>query len=77
VTGIIGALLEILSAALSIWESKEKRKYIDRKLELEKRYYEEYNKPDSVRSDAVLDNIEFELRQLARTVASEIGTTNS
>lgn len=68
----IGALLQIIGAVLSLIEMKERRKYIDRKLELEKAWYEEYNKPRKERDNAALDNIEFELCLLAKTIASDI-----
>lgn len=68
------ALLGIIDAALQIWESKEKTKYIDKRMQLEKDYYAEFNKPHETRSSAVLDNLEFELRVLAQTIASDIRT---
>lgn len=67
-------VLEIISAALQIWASKEKRKYIDEKLAIQKAYYEEQNKPIESRSDAVLDSLEFRLRILASALAAEINT---
>lgn len=66
-------ILSILSAGLSIWASKEKTKYIDQLTDIEKRYREESNKPRDLQSDAVLDNLEFELRQLARNFAASVG----
>lgn len=74
--GTTKVLFEILNSALSIWDSKEKTKYIDQKIKLEKKFYEEYNKNLSVRSDAVLDNVQHELRILCSTVSSAIGATN-
>lgn len=69
----VSSILAIIAAALSIWESKEKRKYQDEKLSIEKAYYEEQNKPPEIRSDAVLDNLEFRLRILASALAADIG----
>lgn len=74
---MFASLLGILGSALSIWDNKEKRKYIDKMLQLKKDYYEEFNKPLAVRSDAVLDNLEFELRNLADAVAADIGKQNA
>lgn len=70
-------LLKVLGAGLSIWASKEARKYIDQKIALEKAWYAEYNKPDSDRSDAVLDNIEFQLRTLCIAFAAEAGKSDT
>ena len=67
-------ILQILSAALSIWASKEKTKYIDRLVELKTEYFREINKPEADRSDAVLDNLEFQLRTLALAFSAEVGT---
>lgn len=55
-------LLKVIGSALSIWDSKEKTKYEDQYNKLMRDWYEEINKPDDIRSNAVLDNIEFELR---------------
>lgn len=62
--------LKVFAAGLELWDDKEKHKYIDRLLELKKEYYNEFNKPDDQRSDAVLDNITFELRILGDSFAS-------
>lgn len=58
-------ILSLLDTALKLWLSKEKTKYIDKKIELQAAYYAEWNKPIEQRSDAVLDNIMFELKNLA------------
>ena len=68
----IGAILQIIGAILSIIEMKNRRKYIDRKLELEKTWYEEYNKPRAERNNAILDTTEFEIVALARTIAADL-----
>ena len=70
---MVAALFSILNSALSIWANKEKTKYQDRLLSLKRDYYAEYNKPLSERSDAVLDNLEFELRLLSDAVAANLG----
>jgi chorismate mutase len=71
------AILGIVEAALSIWASKLRQKYIDRVGEIKRAYDEEYNKPDSERSDAVLDNLERELCIAAEELAAEIRAKNS
>lgn len=58
-------LARTLGTALEIWNSKEKTKYVDRLVSIKTSYYREFNKPDSARSDAVLDNLRIELCILA------------
>lgn len=65
-------LAKALGAAFSIWEHKEKNKYRDKLLSLQREYYAEINKPLEARSDAVLDALEFELRILGRSFASSV-----
>lgn len=64
-------ILSLLDTGLKLWLSREKTKYIDKKIELEKAYYAEFNKPMSERSDAVLDNLTFELKVLAIAFTQE------
>ena len=66
-------LASVLSSSLQIWAHKEKNKYVDRLMELRKAYYLESNKDPSIRSDAVLDNLNFELRILALAFSSTVG----
>lgn len=56
------AILGIVEAALSIWQSKLRQKYIDKVEGLKRAYYAEINKPPTEQSMAALDNLEFELR---------------
>lgn len=72
--GTTVALIEALKSGLSIWDSKEKRKYWDEVLKLEKKYYEEYNKdrPDMAR----LDYYDFRLCLVSKGFSSEVGKTN-
>ncbi len=74
---MIKVLLDVLGSALSIWETKEKTKYLDKYTALKQAYYVEYNKPDEIRSDAVLDNLEHELCIFASGVSAEIGAKNA
>lgn len=69
---MIKSILQILGTGLSLWNHKEKTKYHDKFIKLQKEFYEEYNKPDGERSDAALDNIEFELRLLASGFCAEV-----
>lgn len=74
---MISSILGIVEAVLSIWDSKLKTKYIDKVQSLKKAYYEEWNKPVEERSDAVLDNIEFELRITVDSLTAQIRIENA
>ena len=71
------AIFKALGAGLSIWEHKEKNRYKKKFLDLKQEYYNEYNKPDQERDDAVLDNIRHELHSLVEVFSSEIGKKDS
>lgn len=71
------AILGVLQAGLSLWGGLEKDKYLSKLLNLREQYYAEFNKPSDQRSDAVLDNLEFELRLLANGFATSVGTSNA
>ncbi|HRT83937.1 MAG TPA: hypothetical protein P5523_04800 [Bacteroidales bacterium] len=71
---LIGPILQIFASLISLIELKERRKYIDKKLELEKQYYEEYNKPEEEIDDAMLDSIEYQLVILIQAMAAELQT---
>lgn len=58
-------ILSLLNTGLQLWLSKEKTKYVDQLMALQKAYYAEYNKPADTRDDSVLDNLTFQLRVLA------------
>lgn len=74
---MISSILGIVEAALSIWASKEKTKYIDELKELKLAYYEELNKPEGVRSDAVLDHLINRLRIITDSIAAGINSKNA
>ena len=73
-------MFEVLSrtllAGLSLWNSKEANKYRDKEMELRTAYYNEYNKSPELRSDAVLDNIYFELCNLAAGFSAAVRESN-
>lgn len=71
------ALLTVLGAGLSIWEHKEKTKYVDKLMSLRRQYKDEMNKSESNRSDAVLDNLEFELNNLALAFSAQVVNAKS
>lgn len=66
----VTALIEALSAGLSIWKSKESRRYTDELLKLQRDYYEAYNAEP--RDNAKLDHAEHKLCDFARIVSAEI-----
>lgn len=69
---MITEIISLLGAGLSLWDHKEKNKYRDRLTELERKWREEISKPRAKQSDAVLDNIEFELVLLAKGFAGSV-----
>lgn len=69
---MITEILKLLGAGLSLWEHKEKNKYRDKLIELERLWREEKAKPREQQSDARLDNIEFEIMTLARAFAGSV-----
>jgi hypothetical protein len=69
-------LLKVLVSGLSLWNTKESRKYLDRAMALEREWNEEFNRPLDIRSDAELDRILLELRVLGRAFHSAVGAAN-
>ena len=67
---MIEAIFKTLAAGLTLWNSKEKSKYIDKLYKTKKAWYEEYNKDNP--DDAILDNLEHELCILADAFASKV-----
>lgn len=73
---MVGAILEIVGLALQLWVSKDKRKYVDALTKIEDQYREEESKPYMERNHALLDNLEFELRQLTRNIVADLRSQN-
>lgn len=75
---MIAALLGIADKLLGLLEIKAQRKFAEKKMELQQRIRDEENKPLEgedpllVRSDAVLDNLKFELCNLIDGLATEL-----
>lgn len=67
-----GLAFKILEQGLRLWNTKEGRKYLDRVIKLKKEWHEEFQRSD--RSQLALDGIERELRIIAETFASNIGS---
>jgi len=74
---VVASIFGIIEALLSIWEHKEKDKYNAKVKQLKADYYAEINKPDDKRSDAVLDNLLFELRITADALAAQVRIQNA
>jgi hypothetical protein len=73
---LVESVFAILGAALSIWDSKEKTKYIDRLIDLKTRYRKEANKPENIRDNAVLDNLRFDIKLLCDSAAARLSNQN-
>lgn len=58
---ITTALIQSLKFGLSLWNTKESRKYLDEVIELEKKKLYEENKPEENRNHAYIDNINHRL----------------
>jgi|LakMenE18May11ns_1017448.scaffolds.fasta_scaffold9927949_3 hypothetical protein len=69
--------LGILKEGLTLWNSKESTKYLDRVIKLEKDYYEELSKPLDSRSDYKLDSIMHELTIISRSFVMFPGKNRS
>lgn len=70
----VESILKILGAGLSIWESKEKTKYLDTFLKLKQEYFDEFNKDPQDHS--ALDLISYKLQLLGNAFASQVGIKN-
>lgn len=74
---MIGAIFALVEAALSLANTIIKRKYVNRVNDLKRGWYEEFNKPEAERSNAVLDNIERELRIAVESLAADLKLQNA
>lgn len=73
---MITELIAALKFGLSIWSSKEKTKYLDELLELERRWLNEFKKGYGSYSNASLDEFELELRLFSSRVFTAAGIPN-
>lgn len=73
---IVTALVQSLKFGLSLWNTKESRKYLDRVIDLEKQIYYETNKPEENRNHALIDNCNAELCIIAEAT-SKFGKQNA
>lgn len=74
---MIPTIFALLEAGLSLWNTKEKQKYIDKYLRLKEEWFHEYNKPDHEIDDNVLSNIEWELKLLCNAFSSSVRVPDS
>lgn len=74
---MVGSLITMIGAFLTVWAEKEKHKYVDQLLQIKTDWYAEFNKPLAERNTAVLDNLEQQLRILSETLASAVGTAGA
>jgi hypothetical protein len=58
-------ILGVLKEALKLWNAKEKNKYLNEVLKLEKEYYEELSKDELNRSQLYLDERLRDIRRIA------------
>ena len=69
----LGLVLSVLKEGLQLANTIESRKFIDRVIALEKDYYEEISKDDSVRSDFRIDSIMLDLETIAKAFSKHSG----
>ncbi len=74
---MITTILQLLTIGLQLWQHKDATKYADKVIKLKQRYRDEENKDPANRSDAELDDIEFELRTLCAAFCSVAGAQNA
>lgn len=67
----------MIDTILDIVKIKVERKYIDEYVSLKRDWYEEKNKPEGVRSDAVLDNLKHELLLVGEAIAADARIKNA
>ena len=69
--------LDLLGAALKIWEHKEANKYRDRYDKFSRKIYEENQKHEDIRDLGVITDCEFELQLLERGFVAEVGRSEA
>lgn len=74
---MVEVLFEVLVQGLKLWNTKESTKYLDEVLQLQKDWLNEYNKPRSLRSNAVLDELEQQLHLISKHFVAAFGKPHS
>ena len=72
---MIASIFKILAAGLSLWNTKESRKYLDQVIQLKQDWYDEFNKQNC--DDGRLDRIEQRLLIISDAFCSQVGTENA
>lgn len=70
-------ILKLLESGLVLWNNHQATKYLDKLIKLKKDWYEEYNKPLTIRSDVALDSLELQLRILSESFIQASGRKDS
>jgi hypothetical protein len=70
-------VLGLAEAVLSYLTIKEKDKYISELKEIKEAYYAEWNKPEEMRDDAVLDRLCFRLRITTDSLTAQLRLANA
>ncbi|QDP68082.1 MAG: hypothetical protein Unbinned5081contig1003_14 [Prokaryotic dsDNA virus sp.] len=74
---MIESVFKLLEAGLTLWNTKESKQYLKEVINLKKEFYEEFNKDERNRSNAVLDNIKHQLRIIEEGFTSQVGITHT
>tara|TARA_R100001086_G_C11848201_1_gene260856 strand:- start:9472 stop:9705 length:234 start_codon:yes stop_codon:yes gene_type:complete len=74
---VIESVFKLLEAGLTLWNTKESKQYLKEVINLKKEFYEEFNKDERNRSNAVLDNIKHQLRIIEEGFTSQVGITHT
>lgn len=69
------AVFKALSTGLSLWKTKQSRKYLDELIDLKQDWYDEYSK--EISDDDVLARIELRLCIIVDGFASQVGASAS
>lgn len=67
---MVESILALATVALKYMAQKDATKYLDEKISLEKEWYEEFNKPEDVRSNLTLDLIRRRVLILANNIVN-------
>lgn len=74
---MIDTIFKIILVGLELWQHAEATKYITQVTNLRTQYHDEDNKPPGVRNDALIDDIRFQLLNLADAFAAEVAASKT
>jgi hypothetical protein len=69
----VGLILKLVTVAIETFHDERKDRFKNKRIKLEREYYDELKLPYGERSQLALDNIMLELEILARNVIDEHG----